>query len=268
MTHHHDIVRELRRSVPRRRSNVLRALLYCALTAAVLVIGRTAPGFRFVTATRAFLEFYVGVFALLALTAAVVAGLVASWRFIPIRLRVLAQAAHRATAVMAMSFLAAHVLLKLLERHASVLAVAVPFAGARDRTLWVGLGTVASDMMIVIFATGVARHRFIGGPRAWTWRTVHIAAYLCWPIAIAHGLAAGRTPKDWVTVSYVVCFVLVIVAALAGLGSFVRRRGATRRRGGRPAEPPDAAVTVPDIPDEQFWAELKAEAAQWIGSRR
>ncbi|GAA4594313.1 hypothetical protein GCM10023194_60810 [Planotetraspora phitsanulokensis] len=249
----------------------MRALLICAALAGIVAAGSTEQGAGVVIRIRAFLEFYSGVFALVALSAAVVAGLAASERFMPIRLRVLAQSAHRATAVMSMSFLVAHVLLKILQGHASVLDVAVPFDGGQERAVWIGLGTIASDMMIIVFATGVARGRFIGQGRPWTWRVLHITAYLCWPIAIAHGLNAGRAAKDWVTLSYTACFLLVVVMAVARLASWMWRRGRTRRREvhvpNRAAR--DSLVTeVQGIPDEQFWAELKAEAAQWTGSHK
>jgi small-conductance mechanosensitive channel len=235
---------------------------------AVLAGGLTRRGAQTVSRLHDFLEFFSGAFALVGLSAAVVAGLAASWRLVPVRLRVLAQSAHRATVVMSMSFLVAHILLKEMELHASVLDTVVPFAGTHGRVLWVGLGTVASDMMIILYATGRLRGRFIGSPRRWTWRVLHVTAYLCWPIAILHGLKAGRTPKEWVTLSYVACAALVAVVALARLVSSLRRRGTTRRRAvpvpDRPPVRPSGRAQ--DVPDERFWAELKAEAAQWTRS--
>lgn len=231
---------------------------------AILAGGLTRRGAQTVTWLHDFLEFFSGAFALVGLSAAVVAGLAASWRLTPVRLRVLAQSAHRATVVMSMSFLAAHILLKEMERHAPVLDTVVPFSGTHGRVLWIGLGTVASDLMVVIYATGALRGRFAGRRRGWTWRVLHISAYLCWPIAILHGLEAGRTPKDWVTLSYVVCAGLVAVVALARLVSSVRRRGATRRRAAPVTDRPEPRAQ--DVPDEHFWAELKAEAAQWTRS--
>lgn len=270
MTHHHDLVREVARTTPRRR--VARAAVLLVALAAVLAGARTERGVSFVIWLRAFLEFFSGVFTLVGLTGVVVAGLLASWRMTPIRLRVLAQSAHRAAAVMSMSFLATHILLKELERHASILDVLLPFVGAHGRVLWIGLGTIASDMMIIIFVTGVARGRYITSTRSWTWRALHITGYLCWPVALLHGLKAGRPAKDWVTESYLVCAAFIVLVALARLISSVRHRGAARRRGApapAPARPaPEPGPSTPDVPDERFWAELKAEAAQWTGSAR
>jgi hypothetical protein len=268
MEQHLQLARQVSRKAPR-RWKVLRAVLLCAVLAAVLAGGER--GASIVIRVRAFLEFYSGVFTLVGLSAVVVAGLAASGRFTPVRLRVLAQAAHRATAVMSMSFLSVHVLLKVLEQHASILDAVVPFTGGQERALWIGLGTIASDGMIFIFATGVARGRFIGRGRPWTWRVLHITAYLCWPVAIVHGLVAGRTPKDWVTLSYVTCLGLVVVMGLIRFVSWWRQPRAVRRLGGRATG--RTTHHVPDtpthgIPDEEFWAEFKREAQLWTVSTK
>jgi hypothetical protein len=86
-----------------------------------------------------------------------------------------------------------------------------------------------------------------------------------WPLAIVHGLLAGRTPKWWVTLSYVVCLALVAVAALARLPRVIRDRHTIGAH--RPAPRVDVPPPV-EVPDEQFWRLLRAEAKQWIGDRR
>ena len=53
----------------------------------------------------------------------------------------------------------------------------LPFRAAY-RPVWQGLGTVALDLVMLLVASSVLRHRI--GPRAW--RGVHWVAYLCWPV--------------------------------------------------------------------------------------
>ncbi|GHE37969.1 hypothetical protein GCM10017673_45550 [Streptosporangium violaceochromogenes] len=270
MDQHRRLTGQVAREVPRPRRG-LRALTLGAALAAVLAGGTTEQGARAVFHTRAFLEFYVGVFALVGLSASVVAGLTASSRFTPVRLRVLAQSAHRAVSVMTVSFLGAHILLEVLGRRASIADAVVPLGVWEGHAPWLGLGAIASDTMIFIFVTGVARGRFAGGVRPWAWRVLHAAAYLCWPIAILHGLNAGRTARDWVTLSYAACLGVVAVMALTRLVFASRRRRAVRRPGGREAG--RTARRMPDaetqgVPDERFWAELKREAGLWTGSGR
>ncbi|GAB3968895.1 hypothetical protein GCM10029978_039180 [Actinoallomurus acanthiterrae] len=282
--------RGVRDRPPRRPGRARTTLVTLLLLAFVLVVGRTSQGAALVVRLRAFLEFYVGVFALLAATAAVVAGVAAAQRTLPIGLRILAQGAHRATAVMAVGFLATHIVLKVMEAHAGVLDAFLPFTGHGRRAVLVGLGTIAGDLLVVILGTGVLRGRFVGNARPWMWRTVHALAYVMWPLAIIHGLMAGRPPKAWVTWSYIICAVLVLIAATGRLPRLARDRrmlrarkvrgdgrvtggGAGARHGG--ADPRDrvdanakSSADSGDLPDEQFWAALRAETAPWLGDRK
>lgn len=141
---------------------------------------------------RAFLEFYVGVFTLVATTTAVAVGVAATQRLVSVQMRILFQGVHRAMAVMAVGFLVAHIVLKVMEAHASVFDAFLPFTGHGRHAVLVGLGTIAGDMLVVIVGTGVARGRFVTHPRPWLWRTVHGMAYVMWPVAIFHGLLAGQ----------------------------------------------------------------------------
>ena len=105
--------------------------------------------------------------------------------------RVTFQAVHRALSLAAVGFLASHVLLEILAHRSRAVDAVVPFL-ASGRTLYLGLGTLASDLVLLIALTGVARRRFASHWTA-TWRGVHVTAYLAWPLAILHGLLSGRT---------------------------------------------------------------------------
>jgi hypothetical protein len=163
-----------------------------------------------------FLLAYSGVFALVALTAAVAAGLAATDRLVvsPAS-RVTFQTVHRALSLAAVGFLASHVLLEVLARRSHLADAVVPFV-ASGRTLWLGLGTLASDLVLLIALTGVARRRFASH---WTaaWRGVHVTAYLAWLLAILHGLLGGRTAKPYVDWSYGACVAAVAVALVVRL---------------------------------------------------
>ena len=64
--------------------------------------------------------------------------------------------------------------------------LAVPFL-ATYRPLWLGLGTLAVDVLVVLVATSLLRHRV--GPRVF--RAVHWTAYAMWPLALVHALGTG-----------------------------------------------------------------------------
>lgn len=263
-----------RRPGASRRPTVMFAL---AAVVVVLVIGATPAARPLVDELHSFLEFYVGVFCLLSATAAVFAGAVTSLRALPIRLRILWQGAHRASAVMAVGFLVTHIVLKVMEAHASVLDAFLPFVGAHGRVFYIGLGTIAGDMLVLITATGIVRARFIGNSRPWMWRALHVSAYVMWVTAMFHGLKAGRPVMgSWVTYSYIVCFFVVTFMVAGRIPGILRQRSMFGDRMGTGeirVVPSDSTARrtsddINDIPDEEFWSSLRAEAGNWIGKRR
>jgi sulfoxide reductase heme-binding subunit YedZ len=101
---------------------------------------------------------------------------------------------HRNAALLAVVMLLGHVLALLFDPYAQlrVFDLVVPFVG-NLRPFWQGLGTLALDLGLAIVATSLLRHRL--GVRAW--RIVHWLAYLCWPIALLHGLETGTDGGTW-----------------------------------------------------------------------
>src|SRR5579859_6609018 len=159
-------------------------------------VGSAVATTAILASLQRFLLSYSGVFALVALTAAVAAGLVATDRLVMTPAgRVTCQAVHRALSLAAAGFLASHVLLEILARRSRAVDAVVPFL-ASGRTFYLGLGTVAGDLIVLIALTGVMRGKFVSH---WTraWRGVHVTAYLCWPLAILHGLLGGRPAKPY-----------------------------------------------------------------------
>jgi DMSO/TMAO reductase YedYZ heme-binding membrane subunit len=184
---------------PRRGRWILVAAAIAAACGAAVARG-TATDRAILAAVQRFALSYSGVFSLIALTAAVAAGLVATDRIVMTPAgRVTSQAVHRALSLAAVGFLATHVLTEVLAHRSRPVDMVAPFL-ASGRTLYLGLGTLASDLLLLILATGVARRRFAGWPAIW--RALHVTAYLAWPLAIVHGLLAGRHAKPYVDWSY------------------------------------------------------------------
>jgi hypothetical protein len=192
------------------------SLLLPALAVAVADTGGKSTPVRISADIERFLLFYSGVFALVALTAAVGAGLLATDRvLVSPELRILGQGLHRMISLVGISALANHIMLEILAQRVNLIDGFVPFMAAR-RTFFMGLGTLASDMFIVVIITGIMRARFASGSRRWLWRVLHAIAYVAWPLAILHGLLAGRSAKPYVDWSYGGCL------ALAGLALTLR----------------------------------------------
>jgi sulfoxide reductase heme-binding subunit YedZ len=101
---------------------------------------------------------------------------------------------HRNAALLAVTFLVGHVVALLFDTYAKlrIVDLVVPFIG-NYRPFWQGLGTVGLLLIGALVATSLLRHRI--GARAW--RAVHWLAYLCWPVALLHGLGTGTDRGTW-----------------------------------------------------------------------
>jgi predicted ferric reductase len=117
---------------------------------------------------------------------------------------------HRNLALLSVGFLAIHIVTAIVDPFTSlgVLAAAIPFASGY-RPLWVGLGTVALDLLIALVVTSLLRARI--GQRAW--RAVHWLAYGSWPLAVVHGIGTGTdTAAWWMRAIDVACIAVIALA--------------------------------------------------------
>lgn len=200
-----------------RRRVALGLAVAIAITAVFAATALTPPGRTAAAAVLRFALFYAGVFALLALTAAVAAGLLATDRiFLSPGGRIVAQAVHRSVSFAAAGFLVIHIAVEVMAGRSRPYDSVVPFLD-QGRTFYLGLGTVASDFILLVLVTGIYRRRFSVIRSRWAWRALHAAAYLCWPMAIVHGLLAGRHAKPYVDWSYGACVAAVAIAIVLRL---------------------------------------------------
>jgi sulfoxide reductase heme-binding subunit YedZ len=150
-----------------------------------------------------------GAVSLVLLSAVVILGLLARLRFEsrgwP---RFLSAAVHGDLALMTLVFLVLHIVTAVVDPFTHLgLAALVPF-GSYYRTLWLGLGAIAFELLIAIVATSLVRRHI--GARAW--RAIHWLAYASWPVAVLHGIGTGTDNTAlWMVVIDIVC-----VAAVGG----------------------------------------------------
>jgi len=194
-------------------SYVLASVAVAGLIVIVAALSVAAAGNgRIAAALSASLVTCSGVLALAALTLAVVAGVVATGRHLmPASARVMTQIVHRAVSLVAVGFLAVHILLEVASARSGPLAAVLPFTGARSR-FYLGLGTIASDLEIAVVVTSIVRMRYARSGHPRLWRAVHLSIYLAWPLAIVHGLYDQGRPAAWVGWTYLVCVAAVAVA--------------------------------------------------------
>jgi len=199
-------------------------ILVVSVFAAIWAVAMmTAPGRVGYVYFYMYSEFYMGVLTLVALSITIMIGLVATDRLVlSIRQRVLLQSAHRTTGLIAVTALVIHVWTKIAESHISAIDIFIPFLNQGNR-LYVGFGTLSGWIMVLVMWTGIARSRFIGRGKPWMWRSIHAISYLMWPIALVHGLSAGRAAKPWVTVSYIVCILAVLIGLAVRLSVSMNR---------------------------------------------
>jgi hypothetical protein len=178
------------------------AVSVSAIVVIVAVLAVTKIGHVIDAATQHFMLYYAGVLALVGLTGSVLLGLVATDRIVmnPGH-RVMAQAVHRAFSFGTLAFLIIHITTEVLAQRSHALDAVVPFLSPY-RTFYIGLGTIASDLILLLVITGVLRKRFTAHGKAWRWRAMHYSSYVAFVFGVLHGLLGGRAAKPYVDWSY------------------------------------------------------------------
>ncbi len=158
-------------------------------------------------ATRA-----AGLVTLVLLTASMVLGILNAGRFATRGYpRFVIQGLHRNLSLLALGCLTLHVGTTVIDTYTSIglQDAFVPFMSGYKRW-WLGLGAIAADLMITLAITSLIRQRI--SPRLW--RAIHWMGYLCWPVAIAHGLGTGTDHSaTWVLALTFCCIGLVLCSA-------------------------------------------------------
>jgi DMSO/TMAO reductase YedYZ heme-binding membrane subunit len=214
-------------------SKIMTALI-TGLVVIAFALVMTKPGQDIDAATQHFMLFYAGVFALIGLTASVGVGLVATDRIVMTPgHRVMAQAVHRAVSFGALAFLVIHIVTEILAQRAHAIDAFIPFLSPY-RTFYIGLGTIASDLILLIVVTSIWRKRFTAHGKAWRWRAIHYSSYLAFVFGVLHGLLGGRAAKPYVDWSY------GFAIALTALAVVIRFLAISLRSKDRVSAPPGA----------------------------
>jgi predicted ferric reductase len=165
-----------------------------------------------------------GVVALLLLTGTMVLGILTAGRVRTRSWPAFAQAdLHKRVSLLAMVFLAFHVLTSVLDTYVNVgwAAIVVPFASPY-RPVWTGLGTVGVDLILAVAISSALRQRI----SAATWRGIHWLAYGSWPVAMAHSLGMGTDASHlWMDGLAAVCSVAVLASLAWRISDHRRNRG-------------------------------------------
>jgi sulfoxide reductase heme-binding subunit YedZ len=152
-----------------------------------------------------------GLVALILLTITMVLGLTQAVRYArPGLPRFVISALHKNASLLAVVLLVIHIVTAVLDTYAPIriVDVFIPFI-SHYRPFWLGLGAISLDVLVALVVTSLLRERL--GHRAW--RTIHWAAFACWPLAVVHGLGTGSDTKlGWVLVINAACVGAVLAA--------------------------------------------------------
>jgi methionine sulfoxide reductase heme-binding subunit len=154
-----------------------------------------------------------GIVALLLLTAVLVLGILVNRQGrLPGLPRFAVTSLHRNISLLAVAFIAVHVLTAVLDTyvHIPILAGVVPLASGYER-LWLSLGAISFDIMLAMVITSLVRGRL----NRKLWRAVHLLAYLCWPVAFAHSIGSSKDLQHgWMLDLSIACALIVAVAVI------------------------------------------------------
>lgn len=133
---------------------------------------------------------------------------------------------HKTASLAGTGLIAVHVGTLLFDPYAQLKLVDLvfPFLGSY-RPMYLGLGTLAIDVLVVLVGTSLLRHRV--GPRVF--RAVHWSAYALWPFAFLHALGTGTDAGTvWFRAVAAACALAVATAVGWRTSASFDQRGMTR----------------------------------------
>ena len=154
-----------------------------------------------------------GVALLLLLTATLCLGILSARdgrsRLVP---RFVGQQVHRNLGILSLVLVVGHATTAVVDSYVDIRWwQALSPVGATYKPLWLGLGSVAFDVMLLVVLTSAVRNRL--GQRAW--RTVHLLGYVTWPVAMAHSVGIGTdATSSWGRQVGLGCLAAVAAASL------------------------------------------------------
>lgn len=120
---------------------------------------------------------------------------------------------HRSLTITSMAFLVIHIITAIADGYVKLnyWNVLIPF-GASWNAGWVGLGSVAVDLVLAIgISSALRRHLPV---RLWRW--IHLSAYAMWPVAVLHGvgIAGGDGRSTWMLAIDLICVATILGSLL------------------------------------------------------
>jgi len=118
---------------------------------------------------------------------------------------------HRNLSLLTVLFLATHIGTAIADGYADIpwLSSVVPFSSGYER-LWIGLGTVAVDLVFAVIVTSLLRDRL--NPSVW--RAVHWLSYVSYPVTVLHSVTASTDLRSGWLLGLTAATVVAVVCAV------------------------------------------------------
>jgi methionine sulfoxide reductase heme-binding subunit len=118
---------------------------------------------------------------------------------------------HRNLSLLTVLFLGGHIVTAIADGYAHIpwLSAIVPFTSGYER-LWIGLGTVAIDLVAAVIITSLLRDRL----KPAFWRAVHWLAYVSYPVTVVHAIGASKDLQSGWLLKLTAATVLGVAAAI------------------------------------------------------
>jgi DMSO/TMAO reductase YedYZ heme-binding membrane subunit len=131
--------------------------------------------------------------------------------------RFVGQQVHRNLGVLSLVLVVGHAATAIVDSYVDIRWwQAFSPVGATYKPLWLGLGSIAFDVMLLVVLTSLLRERL--GQRAW--KVVHLLGYLSWPLALVHSVGIGTdAPSSWGRQVGLACIAAVAAVSVVRIGS-------------------------------------------------
>lgn len=166
-----------------------------------------------------------GVVLVVLLTLSMVLGVLSTSRLSPrVWPRMLSQGLHRNISMLAVTFLAVHVVTAVADSFVDIRwwNALVPFTGTY-RQPWLGIAALSMDLFLAVAVTSMFRHRMSHRP----WLAIHLQAYAGWGLGLVHGMHGSDAGTVWGAAVNYGSIAAVSVALLARIGLLARAKAVT-----------------------------------------
>lgn len=118
---------------------------------------------------------------------------------------------HRSLSLLTVAFLGMHIVTAIADGYVHIpwLSTVVPFTSDYER-FWIGLGTVAVDLVAAVIVTSLLRARI----RPSVWRAVHWLSYASYPVTLVHSLGASKDLRSGWLLALTMASVFAVVTAI------------------------------------------------------